>query len=135
MSSLRRILIVGSTPLALFLAARWKDEGHEVTVLDRDGEGPVAFPGATPGERVVGDPLDTSVLHRIGIESTDLMVAATRQDDLNLAAAIACHQAFDVARVFAVVDDPAKADTFADFGVEVLCPTALVAAIIMDASL
>lgn len=131
MSSRRRVLIVGSTPLALLLALQWVDEGHRVTVLDRPGADFSAFPGAMSGQCIIGDPLEAALSRPTGIEETDVLVAATPDDDLNLATAIACHETYDVAQAFAVVDDPKKAGRFAKFGIHVLCPTSLVGAIIL----
>ncbi|HEX9699590.1 MAG TPA: NAD-binding protein [Acidobacteriota bacterium] len=131
MSPRSRILIVGSTPLALLLATQWETEGHAVTVIDRKGADFSAFPDGLSGGCIEGEPLDKSVLWRASIEETDVMVGATSKDDLNLATAIACHSAFHVEHAFAVVGDPQKADTFAGFGVQVVCPTLLAAAAIV----
>jgi Trk K+ transport system NAD-binding subunit len=121
------ILIVGSTPLAAWLAARLLEEGHSVHMLDRapaDASAP-SPEGLAPSARVEGEPLEEASLRRAQAHAADCMIGATASDDLNLASALVCHEHFHVGRTIAVVQNPQKADVFAKLGIEVVCTTLL----------
>lgn len=119
----KKILIIGSTPLASLLASHLVQEGRRVNVVDRPGADFSAFGPTLSASCLTGDPLAESVLRRSGVESAGVVIAISANDDLNLAAGIICVRFFEVSRVVALVQDPQKAVAFGNLGVKIICPT------------
>ena len=125
MASQLFIVIVGCGRLGSYLANRLSKAGHGVVAIDVD-EG--AFRNLSPeysGFRVEGDATELAVLKAAKVGNADLVVAATRDDNINLMVAQVARSAFSVGRVLARVFDPNREGVYRSLGVETICPTAL----------
>jgi Trk K+ transport system NAD-binding subunit len=118
------VLIVGSGPLAVLLATRLEADGCSVAVVDRPGADFSKFPDSISPCCISGEPMNPKVLEQAGIEGADFLIAATLEDDLNLAVAMICRKLFS-SRVIARVQDPTKAAGFRTLGIEICCPADL----------
>ncbi len=80
-----RILIVGAGEVGTYIAERLVREGHDLVVLDRD---PAAVERVNSLDvfGVVGDGTDPAVLRDNGIDHTDLLLAVSQIDAVNLVA-------------------------------------------------
>jgi trk system potassium uptake protein TrkA len=126
------IVIVGCGRLGSYLANRLSKAGHGVVVIDVD-EG--AFRNLSPeysGFRVEGDATELAVLKEAKVGNADLVVAATRDDNINLMVAQVARSAFSVGRVLARVFDPNREEVYRSLGVETICPTALAGALFLE---
>ncbi len=94
-----KVLVVGAGNVGKHLASVLSRSGHEVTLIDRD---PTVL--ASIGEdlgvaRVHGDGCEPSVLEAAGVRGTDVVIAATGDDEDNLVAANLAKFAFGVPQV------------------------------------
>jgi trk system potassium uptake protein TrkA len=80
-----RILIIGAGEVGRFIAERLLREGHDLVVLDTN---PTAISRINDLDvyGVVGDGTDPQVLRENGIDHTDLVVAVSQVDSVNLTA-------------------------------------------------
>lgn len=100
---------------------------HAVTVIEFDPKN-LARLGEDHGcDTVVGDGLDEAVLKKAGIESADVFITCTRGDNTNLMAAQIAQKRYNVARVCAKVNDPARAAEYTKMGVFCIVPNLLTA--------
>jgi trk system potassium uptake protein TrkA len=78
-----RILIIGAGEVGTYIAERLIREGHDIVVLDRD-PGAIARINELDVYGVVGDGTDPRVLRENGIDHTDLLLAVSQLDSVNL---------------------------------------------------
>jgi trk system potassium uptake protein len=124
------VLIVGSGRVGSAIAKSMLAEGHEVSVLDEDPEaialldkGQVESWEDLGGRFTVGTALEIDALLAAGIDQADAFVASTDGDNTNLVIAQIAKRRFSVDRVVVRVLDPARANWYAEQGLQTVCPT------------
>ena len=78
------IIIVGCGKVGLTLVEQLSREGHDITVIDRNRELAEYISGTYDVMGVVGNGASYSIQKEAGIEKTDLIIAVTESDELNL---------------------------------------------------
>ena len=124
------VLIVGCGRVGSAIAKAMLAEGHEVSVLDEDPEAIALLDkGETEswedrgGRFTVGTALEIDALLEAGIERADAFVASTDGDNTNLVVAQIAKRRFEIQRVVVRVLDPARANWYAEQGLQTVCPT------------
>lgn len=125
-----KILIVGCGRLGGRLASDFINQGHEVSVIDRDSRSFRHLPDDFPGEMVLGTGIDEDVLRTAGIETADIFVAVTEEDNTNIMASQIARIVYQIPRIVLRIYDPVRADIYRDLGLDVVCPTITVAGMI-----
>jgi trk system potassium uptake protein TrkA len=126
------IVIVGCGRLGSHFAERLDQRGCLVRLVDRDAAAFALLPAHLSGNCFEGEALDPAVLRRAGIERATHVIAATPKDDRNLAVAVVCRKAFGVSIAIARVGDPQRAESFREFGIRTVCPTALAGSAVLS---
>jgi trk system potassium uptake protein TrkA len=72
------VIIAGCGRVGSGMAADLVHEGHDVVVIDEDPRTFTLLGKGFPGERIVGQAIDWSVLRRAGIEGTDAFASCVR---------------------------------------------------------
>jgi len=80
-----RILIIGAGEVGRFIAQRLVREGHDLVVIDTNPKA-IASINELDVYGAVGDGTDPRVLRENGIDHTDLVLAVSRDDPVNLTA-------------------------------------------------
>ena len=78
------IIIVGCGKVGVTLVEQLSREGHDITVIDRNRELVEYISGTYDVMGVVGNGASYSIQKEAGIENTDLIIAVTESDELNL---------------------------------------------------
>ena len=78
------IIIVGCGKVGQTLVEQLSKEGHDITVIDKNGEKVQALANTYDIMGVIGNGASYSVQLEAGIEKTDLLIAVTESDELNL---------------------------------------------------
>ncbi|MFN8521834.1 MAG: TrkA family potassium uptake protein [Chloroflexota bacterium] len=123
------VIIMGCGRVGARLALMLEQEGHEVTVLDKD---PAAFDRLGSGFRgvtIAGNGIDIDVLQRAGIERADAFAAVTQGDNRNIMASQIAKNVFSVPKVVTRIYDPIRSDTFKALGLEAFSPTVIGASV------
>ncbi len=121
-----KIVILGCGRLGAHLARRMDQEGHDVTVIDRNGESFSRLGSDFQGTMVLGTGIDQDILRRAGIETADAFIAVTNGDNTNAMASQIAKLVFKVPRVVARMYDPVREDTYHTLGLmETVCPTVI----------
>ncbi len=118
-----KIIVVGCGRLGSGLAQYLSQNGHTVTVIDKD---PAAFerlPSFFKGEKVTGVGFDRDVLLQSGIERTDAVIAVTSSDEKNAVIARVANRFFHVPKVVARLYDQRKAEIYKRLGLQAVDPT------------
>lgn len=120
-----KIVIVGCGRVGASAAELWDKAGHEVIVLDVSNRAFERLPSSFGGHAVRGDGTDEDVLRRAGAEGADIFLSLTEGDNRNVMAAQLASEAFEVPRVVAKINDPLRAEAYAQLGISTLCRTGL----------
>jgi trk/ktr system potassium uptake protein len=133
------VVIVGCGRVGGFLAGLLDSEGHHVSVIDIASNSPARaerawfqhLPASFKGETILGDGTDLDVLRQAGIERADAVLALTEGDNRNLMAAQIAHKIFSVKRVIAKVNDPVRAQTYRQMGVNTFSRTTILGTLLL----
>jgi trk system potassium uptake protein TrkA len=102
-----RAIIAGGGNVGRHLAVDLMERGHEVTLIEQDPRVLGKAQNTAPNvDLVLGDACELWVLERAKIQSTDVMVAATGDDEDNLVISLLAKQEYSVPRVLARENHP-----------------------------
>ncbi len=94
-----KILIVGAGQVGYFLCDRLSREGHEVTLVDQDESKIENAQDRLNVLGVTGNGASAEILEQAGIASTDIFIAVTNLDEVNILACLLAREYQVVTRV------------------------------------
>lgn len=118
-------LVLGCSRLGAFIANRLSEEGHSVVVIDEDEASFLLLDRNFSGFKIEGNPVETAVLHQAKIHKADIVIATTRDDNINIMCAQIARNIFNVPRVISRIFDPSLNDFDLLKDIETICPTTL----------
>jgi trk system potassium uptake protein TrkA len=118
-----RAIVVGCGRVGSTVARTLAEEGWDVTAVDETETALARLGERWRGGFVVGHGMDVAVLREAGIESAEAVVVATDGDNTNIVVAQIAREMFNVKCVVVRLLDPARADFYAERGLDVVCPT------------
>ena len=127
-----RITVIGCGRLGSLLAERLSRAGHDVVAVDLDPASFDRLPASFGGFRVAGDATELAVLRRARVERADVVLATTRDDNVNLFVTQAATKLLGAKKAIARVFEPSRESTYRVLGVETVCPTVLAAGTFID---
>jgi len=102
-----RVMISGAGAVGRHLAADLAKRGHDVTLIEQDPDVLETAKEWAPSVHVLlGDACEPWVLEKADLRTTEVVVAATGDDEDNLVTALLSKQEFGVPRVLARVNHP-----------------------------
>jgi trk system potassium uptake protein len=122
-----KTVIVGCGRVGAVLADMFDKAGHEVIVIDPSTRAFERLPSTFGGNALRGDGTDEDTLRRAGAEGADIFISMTEGDNRNVMAAQIAHEALGAKRVIAKINDPVRAEAYADLGIATLCRTTMMA--------
>ena len=126
------VVIMGCGRVGAQLAALLDEEGHKVTVIDREPYSFRRLPADFRGTALVGDGTDADSLKQAGIEEADAFVAVTQGDNRNVMAAQIAKHIFNVPKVVCRIYDPLREELYHTLGLETISPTTVGAKLLKD---
>ena len=115
-------IVVGCGRVGSALAQRLSDDGWVVTVIELNEENLVRLGPDWRHPLVLGHGMDAKVLEEAGIADAEVVIAATDGDNTNLVIAQVATKRYSVRHVAARIQDPARAEAYADRGFEIISP-------------
>lgn len=119
------VVIAGCGKLGSYLANLLSLEGQDVIVVDKDNESFSGLDSGFSGFALTGDATEIDVLEQARLRQSDLLVACTENDNVNMMVAQVARDIFHVKKVMARVFDPERASIYKDLNIETICPTQL----------
>jgi trk system potassium uptake protein len=118
-----RVAIAGAGAVGLSIAKELIENGHEVLLIDKDPKAIQVY--AAPGaEWLMADACEISALDDAGLESYNVVIAATGDDKANLVTSLLAKTEYGVPRVVARINLPANEWLFNEsWGVDVAVST------------
>lgn len=127
------IMVIGCGKVGSMLASSLGEEGHDVSVVDRNKDNFQYLSDDFDGMTTVGVPIDQDVLKKAGIESCDAVAAVSPDDNVNIMCSQLAREIFKVPSVLARIYDPRREDVFSHFGLHTVCPTKLTVSAVKSA--
>ncbi len=129
-----RVAIAGAGAVGRSIALELVENSHQVMLIERD-LGQIEPESVEQAEWVHADACELASLEEAGLESCDVVIAATGDDKVNLVVSLLAKTEFAVRRVVARVNDPRNEWLFDDsWGVDVAVSTPrLLAALVEEA--
>lgn len=119
-----RVAIAGAGNVGTYIAGDLREAGHEVILIELDVDLVARLKSTLDVTWIAADACEVSNLQRAGIETVDVMVAATGDDEDNLVVSLLAKQEFAVPRVVARVNNPKNHWLFNEsWGVDVAVST------------
>ena len=118
-----KLVVIGCGRVGSAVAREFRDEGWDVTAIDEKEEALTRLGANWSGGFVVGHGMDSEILRRAGADEADAVVVATSGDNTNLVIGPVVSKRFGVHHVVVRVLDPARADFYAQRGMQTVCPT------------
>jgi len=101
-----RVVIAGGGNVGTHIADDLSRAGHDVVIIERDEHMVERTSSRHPVTWVVGDACEVRTLQQVGLETCDVLVAATGDDEDNLVVSLLARQEFAVPKVVARVNHP-----------------------------
>lgn len=120
-----KIVIVGCGRVGASAADHYDRAGHTVIIVDNVTSAFDRLPSTFGGDAIRGDGTDEDVLRKAGAAGADVFLAVTEGDNRNVMAAQVATEALGVPRVIAKINDPLRAQAYAELGIATLCRTGL----------
>lgn len=116
------IIIVGCGRLGSTLSKELSDSGHDISILDRDGEKLQALGSGFNGQRIRGIEFDSDKLVEAGIMKADALLAVTADDNVNITVSMIAERIYHVPKIFARVNNPGKHYIFDKLNIKTINP-------------
>ena len=127
-----RVAIAGAGAVGRSIAQELVAGGHQVMLIERDSRN-FDPPVVEQAEWVLADAAELSSLEEAGLETCDVMIAATGDDKTNVVVSLLAKTEFAVKRVVARVNDPRNEWLFTDaWGVDVAVSTPRIMAAMVE---
>jgi trk system potassium uptake protein TrkA len=101
-----KVAIAGAGNVGTYIAADLRQAGHDVLLIEKDADLVARVRATIEVNWFVGDACEVNTLHEAGLADTDVVVAATGDDEDNLVVSLLAKQEFAVPRVVARVNHP-----------------------------
>jgi trk system potassium uptake protein TrkA len=118
-----RVIIMGCGRVGSELAHELIDDGHDVTVIDKNAEAFFRYPPGEGARTVVGLGFDRDVLEEAGIKDADGFVAVSSGDNSNIVSARVALENYHVPKVVARIYDPRRADIYERLNIPTVATT------------
>lgn len=125
------VTIAGCDHLGSYLADLLSRVGHRVVLIDRCGSSFENLHAEFGGACIKGEPTDPSVLARAKVGESDLVLAATHDDNANLMIALLAKRVLGSKEVVARVHDPRREAVYESLGIETVSPTVISADVVL----
>jgi trk system potassium uptake protein TrkA len=127
-----RVAIAGAGAVGRSIAQELVAGGHQVMLIEREAK-QFDPPVVEQAEWVLADACELSSLEEAGVETCDVMIAATGDDKVNVVVALLAKTEFAVNRVVARVNDPRNEWLFTSaWGVDVAVSTPRIMAAMVE---
>ncbi len=127
-----KVVIVGCGRVGARVAMLLDHAGHDVSVVDTESRAFRRLAASFSGNTVIGTGIDEDILRAAGIENADAFVAVTNGDNRNIMAAQVARHIFNVETVVCRIYDPVREDAYRRLGLVTVCPTATIAAQVLE---
>jgi trk system potassium uptake protein len=125
-------MVIGCGRVGSAVARGLAIDGWDVTVVDVSEDALVRLGPTWRGGFVIGHGMDTNVLEEAGVAETDAAVVATSGDNTNVVIGQVLQRRYGTSTVVVRVLDPARAQFYAERGLNTVCPTQTAISVLLE---
>jgi trk system potassium uptake protein len=125
-------MVIGCGRVGSAVAKGLALDGWDVTVVDESEDALVRLGPTWRGGFVIGHGMDTNVLEEAGVAETDAAVVATSGDNTNVVIGQVLQRRYGTSTVVVRVLDPARAQFYAERGLNTVCPTQTAISVLLE---
>ena len=96
----KNVIVVGCSRFGGKLAGSLSSLGYNVTIIDKNENSFMKLPDNYSGYEVCADGTDANILKENGIENTQIFIAVTESENVNILAAKIASEIFNVPEVY-----------------------------------
>ena len=111
-------IIAGGGKVGFFLARELIEQGHEILIIEQNGERADFIANELGNVVLVGNADEASTLAEAGAERADVVIAVTGDDEDNLVLLQVAKRRFGTRRTIARINDPRNEDLFRRLGID-----------------
>lgn len=119
------IIVIGCGRLGSNLATELSNLGHNVCIIDRDGDRLNNLGSGFNGQRIKGIEFDSDNLTNGGIRQANALLAVTSDDNINITVALVAKEIYHVPKIIARVNDPNREYIYQKLNLETISPVQL----------
>lgn len=119
------IIVIGCGRLGSNLATELSNLGHNVCIIDRDGDRLDNLGSGFNGQMIKGIEFDSDNLKNSGILQADALLAVTSDDNINITVALVAKEIYHVPKIIARVNDPNREYIYQKLNLETISPVQL----------
>ena len=127
-----KAVVIGCGRVGSAVAKGLVNEGWEVTALDEREDALTRLGPNWRGGFVIGHGMDTNVLEQADVGEADAAVVSTSGDNTNIVIGQVLRQRYGIDIVVVRVLDPARAQFYAERGLNTVCPTQTAISVLLD---
>ncbi len=113
------IIVIGGGRVGYYLSKALINEGHEVTIVEKENEFCQIINDELGGVCVHGDGCEAATLTKVGTNRADLFIAVTGDDEDNLVSCQVAKHKFEVPRIIARIRNPQNEVIFKKLGIDI----------------
>lgn len=122
-----KVVIVGCGRVGALLAATFEAASHDVSIIDTSTTAFDRLPSSFRGTVIRGNGTDEAILRRAGAQDCDLFLSLTEGDNRNVMSAQLAAEVFGARKSVAKINDPVRAEAYAELGIATICRTSIMA--------
>lgn len=127
-----KAVVIGCGRVGSSVAKALVGDGWDVTAIDESEDALMRLGTHWPGGFIVGHGMDLRVLEEAGVADADAAVVATDGDNTNLVIGQVLRKRYGIKTVVVRVLDPARAEFYADRGLDTVSPTQIAISLLLD---
>jgi trk system potassium uptake protein len=127
-----KAVVIGCGRVGSAVAKALVADGWDVTAIDESDDALMRLGTHWPGGFIVGHGMDLRVLEEAGIADADAAVVSTDGDNTNLVIGQVLRKRYGIKNVVVRVLDPARAEFYADRGLDTVSPTQIAISLLLD---
>lgn len=121
----KNVVVIGCGRMGAALAYIMSEQNKNVTVIDEDETSFQKLSPSYGGNTLLGDGSNINTLKEADISHTDILVAATNDDNVNLFISAIAREIHNIPRVFCRLYEQDKQQALKDMDIKAICPPEL----------
>lgn len=115
-------IVVGCGRLGATLAGSLSYKGYDISVVDKNTDSFGRLPDNFSGYQINADGTDVGILENIGIDTVDMVLAVTNNDNINSMIAQIAKKIYEVPNVYLRLNEPKLEQIIAGYNINVIYP-------------
>ena len=127
-----KAVVIGCGRVGSAVAKALVADGWDVTAIDESDDALMRLGTHWPGGFILGHGMDLRVLEEAGVADANAAVVSTDGDNTNLVIGQVLRKRYGIKTVVVRVLDPARAEFYADRGLDTVSPTQIAISLLLD---